>query len=97
LTRRPDDTLTFGVAYAKISPEVTGVDQDALAYRGPPYPVRHSETVFEVNYSAQIAPWWSIQPDLQYAVRPNGRQNADDPTLTVSHAFVAGVRSTIKS
>ena len=93
---RPDDTLTFGVAYAKISPEVTGVDQDALAFNGPPYAVRRSETVYELSYIVQIAPWWSIQPDLQYIVRPNGGQNAEDPTLTVSHAFVAGVRSTIK-
>jgi porin len=64
--------------------------------RARPYAVRRSETVYELSYIAQIAPWWSIQPDLQYIVRPNGGQNAEDPTLTVSHAFVAGVRSTIK-
>ena len=45
---------------------------------------------------AQIAPWWIVQPDIQYIVHPNGGQNPDDPTLTLGHAFVAGIRSTIK-
>ena len=92
----PNDTLTFGVAYAKISPDSTGADQDALAFNGPPYAVRHSETVYELSYIRQITKWWSIQPDLQYIVRPNGGQNADDPTLTVRNAFVVGVRTTVK-
>jgi porin len=96
ISGRPDDMLTFGVAYVKISPEVTGVDQDALAFNGPPYAIRRSETVYELSYIAQIAPWWMIQPDLQYIVQPNGGQNADDPTLTVKNAFVVGIRSTIK-
>jgi porin len=56
---------------------------------------RDAEIVFEASYAAQIAPWWIVQPDVQYIVHPNGGQNPH-PTLTHGHAFVGGIRSTIK-
>ncbi len=91
---RADDTLTFGVAYAKISKDAVALDRDNLVINGPPYAVRSEEVVFELNYALQIAPWWVVQPDLQYIVRPNGGQNPDDPTLAFDHAFYGGIRTT---
>jgi porin len=96
LSGRPDDTLTFGVAYSKISSAAAALDRDFLAFNGPPYAIRGAETVFELSYAAQIAPWWVVQPDIQYIRHPSGGQNPNDPTLTLGHAFVAGIRSTIK-
>jgi porin len=96
LPGRAADTLTFGVAYAKISSAAAALDRDFLAFNGPPYAIRDAETVFELSYAAQIAPWWIVQPDLQYIRHPSGGQNPDDPTLTLDHAFLAGIRSTIK-
>jgi porin len=97
LPGRADDVLTFGVAYAKISPDAAAFDQDTLALNGPPYPIRSEEVVFELSYAAQIAPWWTVQPDLQYIVHPGGNvSDPDDPTVIVGNAFVAGIRSTIK-
>jgi porin len=93
---RADDVLTFGFAYAKISADAIDADQDALAFNGPPYAVRDYEAVFELDYAAQIAPWWIVQPDLQYIVHPSGGQNPNDPTQMLGNAFVAGIRSTIK-
>ncbi len=93
LPGRADDTLTFGVAYAKISSAAIAFDQDNIVFNGPPYAVRSEEIVFELNYALQIAPWWVVQPDLQYIVRPNGGQNPDDPTLTLGHAFFGGIRT----
>ncbi len=97
LPGRADDVLTFGVAYAKISSDASSVDRDALAANGPPQPIRNEEFVFELSYALQIAPWWIVQPDLQYIVHPGG--NVADPNnanAVVQNAFVAGVRSTIK-
>jgi porin len=90
LEGRPDDTLTFGFAYAKISKDVAAADRDAAAI------VRDYEAVFELNYAIQVAPWWTVQPDLQYIVHPNGGQNPNDPAARLQNAFAAGVRSTIK-
>jgi porin len=96
LLGRPDDTLTFGVAYVKISRDAVALDQDMLTISGAPFAVRDKEVVFELSYAAQIAPWWILQPDIQYIVHPNGGQNPDDPTLPLDHGFFAGLRSTIK-
>jgi porin len=94
---RNDDVLTFGVAYAKISRDAAALDRDMLAFNGPPYPIRDEEVVFEVSYQAQIAPWWILQPDLQYIVHPGGNvPDPNDPNATVGNAFIAGVRSIIK-
>jgi porin len=97
LPGRADDVLTFGVAYAKISPDASALDRDSLAFSGPPFPVRDYELLFELSYAAQIAPWWIVQPDLQYIVHPGG--NVPDPNnanLPLRNAVVAGARSTIK-
>lgn len=94
---RADDVFTFGVAYAKISKDAAALDQDTLALNGPPYPIRDQEVVFEASYQAQIAPWWTVQPDLQYIVHPDGNvPDPNNPSMTVGHALVAGLRSTIK-
>ena len=94
---RADDVLTFGVAYAKISSDAAALDRDMLAFNGPPYPIRDEEVVFELSYRYQVAPWWTVQPDLQYIVHPGGNvPNPLDPAVTVGNAFVAGIRSTLK-
>lgn len=92
LPHRADDTLTFGVAYEKISPDVIAFDRDSLS------PVVHSnETVFEVSYAAQLAPWWTVQPDFQYIVRPGGNvADPANPLVPVRNAAVIGVRSVLK-
>jgi porin len=90
---RPDDTLTFGVAYAKISRDAANADIDAGNAV-----VRSEEVVFELSYAAQLAPWWTLQPDLQYILHPGGNvANPNDPNgAAIKNAFVAGLRSTIK-
>ncbi len=93
---RADDTLTFGVAYSKVSNDAAAADQDIAYYSGSLYPIRSGETVLELSYIAQVAKWWTIQPDLQYIIRPGGNvPNPDDPTQTIGNAFIIGLRSTI--
>lgn len=92
---RPDDKLTLGVAYAKISRDAVAADREAALLSGTPYAVRSNEVVYELSYTAQITPWWTLQPDLQYIVHPNGGQNPNDPTRGLNHAFVVGLRTTI--
>jgi porin len=47
-----------------------------------------AETVIEATYKAQIAPWWTIQPDLQYIVTPSGVQGSQN-------AVVVGLRTNV--
>ncbi|GGF68487.1 porin [Azorhizobium oxalatiphilum] len=95
---REDDS--FGVAFgtSRVSSAARGFDADTALYTGAYYPVRGSETVLEVTYSAQITPGFTIQPDFQYIWNPGGGVlNPNDPLglSTVKNAAVFGVRTTI--
>ena len=97
LPGRSDDVLTFGVVYAKISRDAAALDRDTLAINGPPFPIRDREVLFELSYQAQIAPWWMVQPDLQYIIHPGGHvPDPGNPNATLRNALVAGIRSTVK-
>jgi len=53
--------------------------------------------VFEATYAAQIAPWWIVQPDVQYIVHPGGNvPDPNNPNAVIGNAFIAGIRNTIK-
>ncbi len=94
---RDGDVLTFGLAYSGISGAAAAFDRDVRAVQGPQYPIRDYEMVLELSYAAQIAPWWTVQPDLQYIVHPGGNvPGPHDSAGAVSDAFLAGVRSTIR-
>ena len=92
ISGRPDDVFTFGVAYQNISPNVAQADRDAgLAV------IRSNEIVFEATYQAQLAPWWIVQPDLQYIVHPGGKvPDPNNPLVPVKNATIVGLRSIMK-
>ena len=94
---RAEDVVTFGVSHVGISRSAAALDRDTLAINGPPQPIRDSETLLELSYTAEFAPSWSVRPDLQYVIHPGGNVlNPDNSNVTVKNAFVAGIRSTIK-
>lgn len=87
---RPDDTLTIGVGHARISRAAAAADRDAGR------PRRSAETVFEITYSAEILPGWTLQPDFQVIVRPGGgalRDDADPARGRLSDAKLFGLRT----
>jgi porin len=91
LAARPDDVLTLGVAYGRISDAAARADRAA----GPPTPVRDHEAVIELNYTASIAPGWTLQPDLQYVIHPGGNMTNPAGTGTIGDALVLGLRTTM--
>ena len=93
---RADDILTIGIAHSHISEDAAALDRDTLALNGRLYPIRSGETVFELSYLLHIAPWWLLQPDIQYIVRPGGNvPDPNNPTHTVGDALVVGARSIV--
>ena len=96
LRGRPDDTLSFGVAYSKVSNAAIARDHVTRRIDGPPYPIRDGETVFELTYRARLAPWWTLQPDLQYFVHTGGNvPDPDDPDRSIGDSFLIGLRTTV--
>ncbi|HVA14976.1 MAG TPA: carbohydrate porin [Stellaceae bacterium] len=97
LPARDDDSFGLGFGFAQIGANARGLDRDMAAFSpGQFSPVRSSETFVELTYQAQIAPWWQVQPDLQYVVNPGaGIQNPKAPGTRIGDELVLGVRTNI--
>jgi len=54
--------------------------------------------VLELTYQAQIAPWWTVQPDLQVIFHPGGTvaNPRSASGAVVRDAVIVGLRTTIK-
>ena len=68
---RPDDVLSFGGAYARVSNRARALDSDAVLFGGGSL-VRNFEALFEANYQAQIMPGLQIDVDVQRIINPGG-------------------------
>ncbi len=55
------------------------------------------ELLFELDYSYQIAPWWTLQADAQEIIHPGGNvPNPLNPSQAIPNAFLLAARSSIK-
>jgi porin len=94
---RDDDVLTLGFAYSRISPDASTLDNETQLFTGSFFPVRDHELVLEADYSLQLAPWWTLQLDLQEIIHPGGNiPNPLNPPQPIADAFIVGARGTIK-
>jgi porin len=93
---RDNDVVGLAVGYAKIGSHARGLDSDIGAFTTPGNPVRSAETILEATYQYQVAPWWQLQADFQYAFHPaGGIANPNDPSERVHNEAVVGVRTNI--
>lgn len=96
LPGRDNDTLGLGFGLAKVSSAVQGFDSATALFTGTAYPVRSSETFLELTYQVQLAPWWQVQPDVQYVFNPGGGiPNPNSPGKRIADEAVFGLRSTV--
>ncbi len=95
---RGDDVFGIALGYARIGNAARARDHDAQVFSGTPTPVRDYEAALEITYRAQVAPWWTVQPDFQVIFHPGGNvANPNDPSglKTIPDAVILGLRSTI--
>ena len=96
LPGRDSDTAGIGFGVAKVSGNASALDRDTALYSGTNYPVRTVETFFEVTYQYQIVPWWQVQPDFQYVLRPSGGiPNPTQPSRLIGNEAVFGLRTVV--
>ncbi len=94
LPGRDSDTAGLAVGVARISDTASKLDADTARFNGGFYPVRRHETVLELTYQAQIAPWLQVQPTAQYVFNLNGGvPDPTNPTRRLGDALVLGVRA----
>jgi porin len=91
---RPDDVLSLGAAYARISDRARQRDRDVAAFTGAGL-VRDFEAAFEANYQIQVLPGLQVDLDLQRIVRPGG--NIAGPSgVAIPDATVLTLHTSIK-
>ena len=92
---RDNDSVGLAVGYANFSSAASALDRDTAATT-PGYPVRSAETVIEATYQYQVAPWWQVQADFQYIVRPGGGiPNPNNNGQRIGNEAVAGLRTVV--
>jgi porin len=91
---RPDDKIGVAAAYARVGDNARGLDSDIGLFGNFFRPVRSGETMVEVMYQAKWTPWWTVQPDMQYIIRPGGGVLNSDGSLR-RNAWVIAIRSTL--
>ncbi len=91
---RPNDTAGLGVIHSRIAPAARAFDRDALILGTGTGPIRSSETVIEATYQAEIVPGFTLQPDLQFVMRPGGGL-PDANGRRIRNATVVGLRATV--
>jgi porin len=87
---RADDKLGIGLAYSGISNEAHALDVES----GRPIALTY-EALFEICYTAQLKPGWTLEPDFQYILQPGGGIPQPGGKGTVPNAAVWGIRTTI--
>ncbi len=75
---RDEDTIGLGFAHLHISADFARATDPRLDH----------EQILELTYSAQLTPWLSIQPDVQYIIHP-GASNA------LSDEWAVGLRASV--
>ena len=91
---RPDDKVGVATGYARVGDNARGLDSDIGFFGNFFYPVRSGEVMVEMIYQAQLAPWWMLQPEVQYIVRPGGGVLNSDGSLR-QNAWVIALRSAL--
>ncbi|HEX3727392.1 MAG TPA: carbohydrate porin [Pirellulales bacterium] len=95
---RPDDKFGIAADYAHVAPRARALDADFVALN-PAWPRRTFEGLVTAAYQYQVRDGWTVQPNLQYIIRPGGGATdplGPSPGKPLRDALVAGLRTTLK-
>jgi porin len=92
---RDSDVFGIGVSYLGISPAARRFSSEVVAFTGTGQPYASNETVFEATYLYQVAPWWTLQPDLQIVINPGAGMPSSLSSMPLKNDVIGGVRATI--
>ncbi|HEY0185805.1 MAG TPA: carbohydrate porin, partial [Rhodopila sp.] len=92
---RENDTFGVAVSYLGISPATRRLGRDVAAFSATGPGFAGNETVVEATYQYQVAPWWTVQPDLQVVINPGAGIPSSFSSTALKNAVVAGIRSSI--
>ena len=96
---RDDDVASIGFSFARISGRAERLIEDLQRFAQSGAHAPDYEAAIELTYQLTLAPWWSLQPDVQMVFHPTPpilRPDATTAVPRVSDAFVMGMRTSIR-
>jgi porin len=88
LASRPDDFVSFMVAWARTNPRLSEFQRDRKQVRPDSSSAQTSETLIELGLGVQATPALLLQPNLQYIVQPGGNDDRSDALVLGLHFSV---------
>ena len=76
------------MAYARYNDRLTRFQGDRDTVAPGTVGIQHHESIVELDYNVQMAPWFSLRPNLQYVINPGG-------TGKIPDAFVIGLYTNV--
>ncbi len=76
------------MAYVRTNPRLTTFQKDRNIVVPGSIGIQTFESIAEIDYSAQIAPWLAVRPNLQYVINP-------DATGKIPNSFVMGLYTSV--
>jgi len=83
---RDQDTIGLAVNQSRVSNQLVAAQNAQNGIMPGSVAVQSAETDIELNYRAQVTPWFSLMPNIQYIIQPNA-------TPTIPNAFVLGLQA----
>lgn len=88
--------LGVGIGWSHVSDSARKLDKDTRRFTGRTIPLRGAERFIELTYQYSPAPWWQLQPDIQWIDNPGGGvADPHDPKRWLGRELVFGLRATI--
>jgi porin len=88
LPGRDNDTAGIDFGLGKVSGRADNLDRDSGN------PAQSTEELIELTYQAQVTPWLTLQPTVQYTVNPGaGIPDPANPTHLLRNELVTGLRA----
>jgi porin len=96
---REDDVASFGVSFARISGPAGRLVENLQRFAGSDARAPDYEAAIELSYQLALAPWWTVQPDIQMIFHPTPAIVRPDATTAIPHvgnALIMGMRTAIR-
>jgi porin len=93
---RDSDVIGIGLSLEEASIAQRDLTGDFRALTGLAAPYPDFESTLELSWQTQIAPWWIVQPDVQWVMHPGARVlDISRPLEREGDALVLGLRTAV--
>jgi porin len=95
---RGDDVVSFGVSFVRVSGQAERLIENLQRFGSKAHAPDY-EAAIELDYQATLAPWWTVQPDMEFVFHPTApiaQPTVTTPVPRIGNALILGLRTSIR-